>query len=61
MYVTSATDTVAATATVATTVSAVTIFQATANGARSWEQFRLVPTLNTNVTYRAELYAGENI
>lgn len=59
IYYTDANDTLAVATRVATTVSAVVQWQDSGGGSRAYTQFRCVTTLNTNVTYRAELYAFE--
>lgn len=57
IYYTDANDTLSVATRAVTTVGAVVQFLDTGNGSRLYRYYRLVPTLNTNVTYRAELYA----
>lgn len=56
IYVTEATDTTAVAVRAATAVGVQHVFPANANLARQWRKIRIVSSLNTNVTYRAELY-----
>lgn len=55
-YVSDSSDTGAASTRTATTVSAQTEWLDLAGGSRFYSQYRLVTSLNTNVTYRGELY-----
>lgn len=59
-YITDATDTSAAAARVATAVGAQIEWLALAP-TRNYAQFRVVTSLNTNVTYRAELYIADSV
>lgn len=55
-YVSDSSDTGAAATRTATTVSSQVEWLDLAGGSRFYDDIRLVTTLNTNVTYRAELY-----
>lgn len=54
-YVTDASDTGAKTALTATAVGAQVIWLDTVSGSRFYDNFRLVTSSNTNVTYRCEM------
>lgn len=56
-YVTDASDTLSAATKTVTGVGASVIFLDSANGSRFYKLFRCVTTANTNITYRAELWA----
>lgn len=60
MYLTDSTNVAAATARTATAVGA-QIQWLSATTDRTYTQFRVVTSANTNVTYRAELYTFENL
>jgi hypothetical protein len=59
-YVTDASDTGAASTRTATAVGAQTEFLDLAGGSRFYNQFRIVTSSNTNVTYRAELWCQQS-